>query len=87
MQQVTGQRVALFTLQMEGQLQDLNQLGAIGEDLVPVHTSHLGRTRRQQEGRRVRREHTGPPCVLFIKVHNGKRLQRKIKISFLIGQL
>jgi hypothetical protein len=30
---------------MEGQLQDLNQLGAVGEDLVPVHTSHLGRRR------------------------------------------
>ena len=41
-QHVAGQRVALLTLEAQGQLQDLHQLCPVGQDLVPVHPGHLG---------------------------------------------
>ena len=40
-QHVAGQRVALLALEAQGQLQNLHQLRAVGQDLVPVHPGHL----------------------------------------------
>lgn len=40
-QQVTGQYIALFTLEVKSQLQNLDQVRAIGEELVTVHSSYL----------------------------------------------
>lgn len=40
-QQVASQRVALLALEAEGQLQDLHQVRAVGQDLVAVHAGDL----------------------------------------------
>ena len=39
--QVAGQSVALLTLEVQCQLQNLDQVRPIGQDLVTVHTGHL----------------------------------------------
>ena len=43
---VAGQGVALLALEAKSELQDLHQLCPVGEDLVPVHTGHLGGVKR-----------------------------------------
>lgn len=40
-QQVTGQYISLFTLEVKSQLQNLDQVRAVGDELVTVHTSYL----------------------------------------------
>lgn len=51
-QQVASERISLFTLQVESQLQNLHQVRAVGQDLVAVDSRHLKETR--PDGYRVK---------------------------------